>query len=284
MAAINNVRDWPLIIFFALAYVIAWGCVPLLSLLAAGAGVEDWTEFSDMIESWSYEGVEPTVPKWLLYTITRIQDFSFSLAGVVLILCTAGRQGLAELGSRLLLWRIGWPWLLAALIPVGLYLLATLFAGALSSFNFNLAKLGKVLFSFESGLLVTLFLRGPMGEELGLRGFALPRLLARMSAFRAASVIGFFWALWHLPILLSQELFSISVFLLLAFLLSFVFTWLFINTNGSLLPVLLFHATQNTEEAFEVLFPALFDTDWELTSSLGLLVIGIATGILLYRK
>lgn len=276
--------DWPLISFFALAYLIAWACVPLLASFANSAGVEDWVIFSDMIESWDYDDIEPTAPKWLLYLITRVQDFSFSIAGVTLIFYTAGKQGLNKLGTRLLQWRIGWPWLAAALIPVGLYFLATLVAGAVGSFDFNMANLRLVLFSFESGLLVTLFLRGPMGEELGLRGFALPRLLSRMSAIRASTIIGFFWALWHLPVLLSQNIFSLVVFLLLAFVLSFVFTWLFISTNGSLIPVLIFHATQNTEEVFEVLFPALVGTDWELTSSMGLLVLGVVAAVLLYRS
>lgn len=283
MTTTNRNPDWPLISFFALAYGLAWGCIPIISTFASSSGVQDWATFAGMIESWNYEGVEPAQPKWLLYTITRIQDFSFSIAGVALILYTAGRQGLTELGRRLLQWRIGWPWLLAALLPVGLYLVATLLAGATRSFEFNLSILGEVLISFESGLLITLFLRGPMGEELGLRGFALPRLLAHMSALRASSIIGLFWALWHLPILVSQGIVGIIVFLLLAFVMSFIFTWLFINTRGSLLPVLIFHATQNTEEVFEVIFPALAGTEWELTSSLGLLVIGIVTAILLYR-
>ncbi len=284
MTNIGNRIDWPLVSFFALAYGIAWICVPLLSLLAARSGVENWVIFSAMIESWSYGDIEPTLPKWLLYTITRLQDFSFSIAGIVLIVYTEGKCGLMQLGNRLLRWRVGWPWLLAALLPVGLFFMATTIAGALGTFDFNLSNMTTVLISMESGLLVTMFLRGPMGEELGLRGFALPRLLAQMSAFRSAAIIGFFWALWHLPVLMYQGVFNIVVFLLLAFVLSFVFTWLFINTTGSLIPVLIFHTTQNTEEVFEVLFPALRGTNWELPSSIGLLLVGIVTAILLYRR
>jgi membrane protease YdiL (CAAX protease family) len=62
-------------------------------------------------------------------------------------------------------------------------------------------------------------------------------------------------------VLLHQDTISIVAFLLLAFVLSFVFTWLFNGSGGSLIPVMLFHATQNSEEIFEVLFPSLVGTD-----------------------
>jgi membrane protease YdiL (CAAX protease family) len=69
---------------------------------------------------------------------------------------------------------------------------------------------------------------------------------------------------------------------LLAFVLSFIFTWIFNGSGGSLLPVLVFHAAQNTEEIFEVMFPALVGSDWELISSLGLLLLGIGVGVRLW--
>ncbi len=70
--------------------------------------------------------------------------------------------------------RIGWRWYLAALVPFGLYGLATILAGATDPFTFSPDKLFRILFSAEAGFLVYLFLRGAMGEEIGLRGFALP--------------------------------------------------------------------------------------------------------------
>ena len=82
-------------------------------------------------------------------------------------------------------------------------------------------------------------------------------------------IIGALWAAWHLPVLFGHNLLSIIVFLLAAFLLSFIFTWLFNGSGQSLIPVLLFHAAQNPEEMFETLFPALIGSDWELISTLG---------------
>ncbi|MCA9931130.1 MAG: hypothetical protein KC419_21745, partial [Anaerolineales bacterium] len=69
-----------------------------------------------------------------------------------------------------------------------------------------------------------------------------------------------------------------------AFVLSFIFTWLFNGSGGSLLPVLLFHTLQNSEEVFEQIFPGLVGTDWELISTLALLVVGIVVGVIVRRQ
>ena len=73
-------------------------------------------------------------------------------------------------------------------------------------------------------------------------------------------------------------------FLLLNIGLSFIFTWLYNGSGGSLIPGLLFHATQNWEEGFETLFPALTGTDWELPSTLLLLLLGLVAIYLVRRQ
>jgi membrane protease YdiL (CAAX protease family) len=104
-----------------------------------------------------------------------------------------------------------------------------------------------------------------------------------MSSFRASLIIGALWGLWHLPVLWGRDALSIVVFALLLIGLSMVFTLLFNGSGGSLIPVLLFHATQNWEDGFETFFPALAGTDWELISTLGLLVVCLIAGIILKR-
>lgn len=276
--------DWPLVLFFVLAYAIAWGVFGLMGLIAQRSGVESAQTLMRMGESLHFEGASLVVPEWAVYLLTRLADFAFSIAGLIMIGAVAGRAGLAELGRRLLRWRVGWGWWMAALLPFGLYALATVVSGELGSFTFTGATLGTILFGAEAGFLVYFFLRGAMGEELGLRGFALPRLQETMSPFKASAIIGILWAGWHLPVLLGRDIVSIVVFLLLAFVLSFLFTWLFNGSGGSLLPVMVFHAAQNDEEIFETLFPTLVGTDWELVSSLGLLVLGIVVAVNLWRQ
>lgn len=276
--------DWPVIFFFALAYAIAWGIFALAGLLARQAGLDSAQTLMAMGDAYQFEGVSLAVPHWLVYLLTRLADFAFSIAGIVMIAVTAGREGLRELWERLTRVRIGWIWYIVGLLPVLLYLLAAALAGAYPSADFSLSAISTALFSLHAGFFVSLFLRGAMGEELGLRGFALPRLQESHSPFRSSLIIGLLWGAWHLPVLIGRDVLSIVAFSLLSFGLSFLFTYMFNGSGGSLIPGLLFHATQNWEEGFEVFFPALAGTDWELVSTLALVLVGILAGILVWRK
>jgi membrane protease YdiL (CAAX protease family) len=89
-----------------------------------------------------------------------------------------------------------------------------------------------------------------LGEELGWRGFALPRLQARHGALRASVALGVVWALWHLPLFAvpgaPQGQVPFSLFLAQAVALSVLFAWAYNGTSGSLPIVLLLHASVNT--------------------------------------
>ena len=280
----TNADTMAVVWFFILAYVIAWGTFGLIAWIAQQSGIESPQALMTMGETLQFEGVDLVTPGWLIYLLTRIADFAFSIAGIIMITITAGRIGLRQLWQRLIQWRIGWRWYVAGLLPLLLYGIATLFSGDTASADISPATISTALFSIEAGLLVSLFLRGAFGEEFGLRGFALPHLQQRMSSFRASLIIGVLWGAWHLPVLIGRDILSVVIFSIAAIGLSFIFTWLFNGSNGSLIPVLLFHATQNWEEGFETLFPGLLGTDWELISTLGLLVLGIFAGVIVWRN
>ena len=280
--------DWSLVAFFAIAYAIAWGIFALLGWIADRSGAADTQSFLRLVEAFQFDGIDLVVPAWLVYGLTRLQDWAFSIAGIIMIAYTAGRAGLREVVSRIIRWQFYWRWYLVALLPVWLYGLAVFVAylGRSGDFSAEITTttLRAILLSAEAGLFVSLFLRGAFGEELGLRGFALPRLQQTMSPFRASVIIGAFWGLWHLPVLIGRDPLSITAFLLLSFGLSFIFTLMFNGSGGSLIPGLIFHATQNWEEGFELLFPALIGTDWEMISTLLLLLVGIIAGVLVWRQ
>ncbi|MCA9988120.1 MAG: CPBP family intramembrane metalloprotease [Anaerolineales bacterium] len=276
--------DWPLINFFLLAYGLAWGVLGLFALIAPANGAESGLALLQAGEQYQFAGLTLTMAPFLLYLLTRLADFAFSIAGVVMIGWTTGRSGLRDLWRRLTLWRLSPWWYLAALLPLALYGVALLLAAPGAPATLDGARLTRLLFSLEAGFLVSLFLRGAMGEELGLRGFALPRLQARYGPVRASLILGVLWGFWHLPVLLGREPVTIVAFLLLNIGLSFVFTWLYNGSGGSLIPGLLFHATQNWEEGFETLFPALTGTDWELPSTLLLLLLGLVAIYLVRRQ
>jgi hypothetical protein len=72
------------VLFFALAYAIAWSMIPLMSAIAKSAGLSDWITLSRMAEAFEFGNAQLPVPGWLVYVITRIQDFAFSIAGVIM--------------------------------------------------------------------------------------------------------------------------------------------------------------------------------------------------------
>jgi len=88
-----------------------------------------------------------------------------------------------------------------------------------------------------------------LGEEVGWRGFALPRLQTRYSPLVASIIIGFFWALWHVPYWRAEIGSFTSMYWLFVsgstFALSFILTWLYNRTGGSILAVGLMHVSSN---------------------------------------
>jgi membrane protease YdiL (CAAX protease family) len=115
-----------------------------------------------------------------------------SVAGAALILTRIvdGTEGLRRLWNEAKTWRIGW-WYTLALVPPALILIAlfTLRAFAGPPFSPNFFPVG-FLFGIPAGLF----------EEIGWTGYALPKLIARMSWQRTSVVLGVLWGLWHLPV------------------------------------------------------------------------------------
>jgi membrane protease YdiL (CAAX protease family) len=104
----------------------------------------------------------------------------------------------------------------------------------------------------DVGVLVPLFLlnvlAGPLGEELGWRGTALPRLLARWGALTASLVLGIVWWTFHTPgflLGLFPSGFTPATALLGALALTVLITWMFNNTGGSSIPGSLMHLSIN---------------------------------------
>jgi uncharacterized protein len=122
-----------------------------------------------------------------------------TLSAFIMTATTEGREGVRRLLGRVVLWRVGIRWYLFALLGVPLMMLVgtMIYSWVLP----NLGALGgpSYLLSYLALYVFGLLLGGPLLEEIGWRGFALPRMERLQGPLLASVILGVMWALWHLP-------------------------------------------------------------------------------------
>lgn len=181
-----------------------------------------------------------------------------SIAALIMTAVTLGGKAVISLLRRFLLWRVSWRWYAVALL---LYpaiqgtsvTIKTALAGVPPDFSTVVAHS-----IFGSAALLPIFVLPffltdaiTNGEELGWRGYVLPRLQASHSALVSSLILGVIWALWHIPQFIAPGNTSPALMFLLKILAdSVLYTWLYKNTRGSLLLATLFHASGNTGAVF----------------------------------
>jgi membrane protease YdiL (CAAX protease family) len=160
-----------------------------------------------------------------------------TVAAVVLSGLIGGRRGIGDLLGRIALWRVGLPWYL---FSVGSTLAVGLTAIGLHALG------GGETPPMNSQIVLAQALSAGLPEEYGWRGFALPYLLRKHGALASSVVIAVFWVVWHLPVspALSHPV-VLCLFLLEVIPLSTLFSWLYINSRGSILLVVLYHLACN---------------------------------------
>ena len=176
-----------------------------------------------------------------------------------------GKTGVKQLLKKLLIWRASYKYYLFAIgLPAFLVIAAMLLANLLFNVDLNFSSIPRgmgledddILISFlllPVFFLVTIFVGGPIAEELGWRGFAQERLQFKYGVTPSGLVIGFFWVLWHLPLMifLPQGIghLPIIAYLIVMMNMSVLFGWLYNKTRGSVLLAVLFHAGMSFENA-----------------------------------
>jgi len=211
-----SIKRHPLIAYFILAYALAWMLIPLVVSVSVAFGL--------------LALFGPTIA-------------AISVTGVV-----EGRSGVKQLLQRTVEGHVGLKWIAVA-VGLPLFMTATVVI-------LNAALLGKPItiapneapgFTLILGVLV-------VGEEIGWRGFALPRLQTRFNSLTASLILGGLWAVWHLPNSfipgMQHYLTAFPVFLVWVVSMTVLFTWLANHSRGSVWIAWLFHAAINVSAGF----------------------------------
>lgn len=171
-------------------------------------------------------------------------------------------RGVRTLLRTLTMWRVSPYWYLAALLlPViisaaGIMLLV-LFGQPLPPMPRTEAA-RELLPLLATTFIATLLYGGPLGEEVGWRGFALPRLQARHSPLVASLLLSVIWGLWHVPLHLQgvyhgifpDGLPGILLRIVITIPTTVLFTWFFNRTKSNLWLVVLLHTAVNNTAGF----------------------------------
>jgi len=122
------------------------------------------------------------------------------------------------------------------------------FAGFGSNFMTQLALFPMILMALEGTFFAA---RSALGEEIGWRGYLVPRLLAEYSPNTVSLFVGVVWSIWHFPIIITGNygvetpiLYQLVCFTFMLVGSSFVYTWFRIK-SGSVWTAVLLHSSGN---------------------------------------
>jgi len=194
------------------------------------------------------------------FVVALTLGWGFIFVSLMMSWLTLGRDEMVKLFTRFFLWRVHWKWYLVAilLIPAlrfAAILLTAWLTGIPADYNHPMIRdIVPVDLPLLSMLIPwILFEVFTNGEEMGWRGYVLPRLQAKYNALVSSLILGVIWSIWHLPKFfgtgLNGEL-SFFWFTIFTIFVAILYTWLYNSTRGSLLLVTLFHASGNTVGVF----------------------------------
>jgi hypothetical protein len=224
-----------LLTFFGLTFLINWGLWGLLVFspqfrLLTGA-------------------VGPDSP--LLY----IGGYAPTIAAVFLVSWIYGPRGLKSFLARLLRWNVGIWWyvgLIALFVGMDLFVryLTILTGGYVPAIGYSPAMAAPL------ALLTLVSTTGPLGEELGWRGLALPLLQRRYSPLAASLILGCIWGAWHIPAFLfsgsPQSVYSFPLYFIYLVCGTVLMTAVYNATGGSLPLAIIVHGLFNLNGAMTI--------------------------------
>ncbi len=211
-----------LLLFFGASYAVTWAVLAVYIL----AG------------EWATEHLGPIRPGSPAFYVAVAAP---SMAALALTFRQQGLSGVSSLLRRLLPFPVPVFWAAVALLGYPALWLVVALATKIADGTPGALDLSPWTVALPALLLAGHLLKdgGALGEELGWRGYALPRLLEISTPRTASVVLGLVWAVWHLPAFfigsLSQSTFSLAPYILNVVAFSVFMTVIFIRTDGNVL-------------------------------------------------
>lgn len=250
----KSIKRYPVVTFFVLTYIFSWGLI-----------IPAYTIFrSSLFLAW-------------------VGLFGPAIAGLVMTVYCDGKEGIKRLIKGMTKWRSNWgAYLFVFGVPFVLVAGTIFLHDGLGPLITWVGTLKKIL-PLSIGMAVLMLIL-VAGEEIGWRGFALPRLQERYGSNIASTLIGFLWGVWHIPLALDPTnvlnrgpfLISVVIFIVSTICFSFLYTWLWNYSGRSLLLICLFHSLYNTvNHIYSGIYPYIIDQHWIYVIVMLILIFGL---------
>lgn len=197
---------------------------------------------------WASVEVKPSAPM-VSNVLYLAGAFGPSLAAIAVTAMFSGGEVLRAWFKRCLRWRIGWVYYALALGMPLLIMIAAIALHAVMGGSIPASPVAGHLWVAIAQVPLVLIFGGPLGEEFGWRGYALPAMAAHIGWRWASIILGGIWVLWHLPLLFmagaAQADVPIVLFVVSTIGLSVVMARLAVQVSFSVLPAILLHSMIN---------------------------------------
>ncbi|MFX1549025.1 MAG: CPBP family intramembrane glutamic endopeptidase [Promethearchaeota archaeon] len=174
-----------------------------------------------------------------------------TISAIIVAFISNKKEGLKKLKDSITKWRIGIFWLLFSALLMPAFLILTILLNF--AFTGNLVDLGAYLISNGISDVPSLLIWIGVGaisygifEEIGWRGYALPKLQEKYNSLISTIILFFGWSIWHAPMFFYR--YSIDIlfgWLYGLFLGAIILTFIYNSTRGSTFATMLFHISNN---------------------------------------
>lgn len=262
---VSIIKKYPILSFFILSYLGSW------------IGWSPWWLSESGIGLLPYE-----LPIGVIAGINQIGLFAGPFTAAFLVTrIVEGRDGLKKFQKRIFQWRASPAAYLMAflLIPVCILVGYFLMQRATLSPEIGAATIGTLFFTYFVYLA-----GGPLQEEPGWRGFALPRLQKKTNPVCAALILGIVHCFWHAPLFLTEEwdtarqnISQLLAYLVLIVSLSFVMSWVANRARGNIMLSIFAHNGVNWALFATVTLAsgAAISTNWPAATGISILALAI---------